>query len=80
MGAKKFRECFKTITCDNGCENLDFEGIERSAINKRKRTKVYYAHPTVLGKEAQMRMQTSLFAVLFPKVLISPNFLVRELR
>jgi IS30 family transposase len=40
-----FSETFKTITCDNGCENLDFEGIENSVRNKRKRTKVYYAHP-----------------------------------
>ena len=45
LGSKKFREIFKTITCDNGCENLDFEGIERSAITKKNRTKVYYAHP-----------------------------------
>ena len=36
---------FKTITCDNGCENLDFEGIERSVLVKQKRTTVYYAHP-----------------------------------
>ena len=42
---KLFTETFRTITCDNGCENLDFEGIERSVRNKRKRTKVYYAHP-----------------------------------
>jgi IS30 family transposase len=40
-----FSETFKTITCDNGCENLDFEGIENSIRNKGKRTKVYYAHP-----------------------------------
>jgi IS30 family transposase len=42
---KSFAETFKTITCDNGCENLDFEGIEKSVRNKGKRTKVYYAHP-----------------------------------
>ena len=42
---KSFSKTFKTITCDNGCENLDFEGIERSVRNRRKRTKVYYAHP-----------------------------------
>jgi len=42
---KLFAETFKTITCDNGCENLDFEGIENSGRNKKKRTKVYYAHP-----------------------------------
>ena len=41
----QFRKIFKTITCDNGSEFLDFEGIERSARSKKKRTKVYYAHP-----------------------------------
>jgi len=41
----QFSEKFKTITCDNGCENLDFESIEQSIRNKGQRTKVYYAHP-----------------------------------
>ena len=45
LGSKKFREKFKTITCDNGCENLDFEGIERSVLTRKKRTMVFYAHP-----------------------------------
>jgi len=45
LGSKKFRENFKTITCDNGCENLDFEGMERSVLTKGKRTQVFYAHP-----------------------------------
>lgn len=39
---KTFSITFKTITCDNGCENLDFEGIEISVLNKRSRTKVFY--------------------------------------
>jgi len=42
---RAFSETFKTITCDNGCENLDFECIENSVRNKQNRTKVYYAHP-----------------------------------
>ena len=41
----RFAKIFKTITCDNGCENLDFEGIERSVLRNDYRTKVYYAHP-----------------------------------
>ena len=40
-----FSRIFKTITCDNGCENLDFESIEKSVIKEGSRTKVYYAHP-----------------------------------
>ncbi len=46
MGAKAFREKFKSITCDNGVEFLDFQGIEKSCRNrKKKRTEVYFCHP-----------------------------------
>jgi IS30 family transposase len=41
----EFSNIFKTITCDNGCEFLDFEGIEKSIRNKQNRTKLYFAHP-----------------------------------
>lgn len=44
-GSKKFREKFKTITCDNGAEFLDAEGIEKSCCTKGKRTDLYYCHP-----------------------------------
>lgn len=40
-----FRQMFKSITTDNGCEFLNFEGIEKSLYNAKKRTKMYYAHP-----------------------------------
>jgi len=43
---KKFRDKFKTMTMDNGCEFLDWEGIENSKLNPgEKRLKTYYAHP-----------------------------------
>lgn len=45
LGARKFRGKFKTITCDNGVEFLDAEGIEKSRYTKGKRTIVYYCHP-----------------------------------
>lgn len=45
LGSRKFRETFKTITCDNGVEFLDFNGIEKSIQTKIPRTKVYYCHP-----------------------------------
>lgn len=35
----------KTITCDNGCEFLDFEAIERSGKNDDRRCEVFFAHP-----------------------------------
>ena len=67
MGAKKFRETFKTITCDNGCENLDFEGIERSAVVKRKRTKVFYAHPYSAWERGSNENANKLIRRFIPK-------------
>ena len=41
-----FTTLFKSITCDNGVEFQDFKGIEQSVYSKKKkRTKVYFAHP-----------------------------------
>lgn len=57
---KAFYEKFKSITVDNGSEFLDFEMLEKSAINPDKqRTKVYYAHPYIHGNEERMKIQTN---------------------
>lgn len=45
LGSRKFREKFKTITCDNGVEFLDSDGIEKSRYTKGNRTLLYYCHP-----------------------------------
>jgi len=45
MGAPQFRAQFKSITADNGSDFLDVESMERSAFSKKKRVKLYYAHP-----------------------------------
>jgi|AntAceMinimDraft_14_1070370.scaffolds.fasta_scaffold86838_1 IS30 family transposase len=46
IGAKRFRELFKTLTLDNGSEFLDWESLERSSITKTiKRIVVYFADP-----------------------------------
>ena len=67
MGSKKFRETFKTITCDNGRENLDFEGIERSVLTKNKRTKVYYAHPYSAWERGTNENNNKLIRRFIPK-------------
>ena len=67
IGAKKFRETFKTITCDNGCENLDFEGIERSVKTKCKRTKVFYAHPYSAWERGSNENANKLIRRFIPK-------------
>lgn len=51
LGYDDFTATFKTITCDNGVEFLDFEGIENSVYQKgQKRTTVYYCHPFCSGE------------------------------
>lgn len=44
-GAPQFRRIFKTITCDNGMEFANWQGIEKSKMNKGQRTTVYFCHP-----------------------------------
>lgn len=39
-----FKE-MKSLTCDNGCEFLDFGALEKSALRGGKRCEVFYAHP-----------------------------------
>ena len=67
LGSKKFRETFKTITCDNGCENLDYEGIERSVLTKQSRTKVYYAHPYSAWERGSNENANKLIRRFIPK-------------
>ncbi len=46
IGARRFRELFKTLTLDNGSEFLDWESLERSSVTKNiKRIAVYFADP-----------------------------------
>ena len=45
IGAPTFRNVFKTITCDNGCEFSDTEALERSCRSNRRRTSFFYCHP-----------------------------------
>ena len=44
LGSKLFAKLFQSITCDNGAEFQDPEGLERS-IREGTRTSVYYCHP-----------------------------------
>ena len=46
LGPELFHSLFKSITCDNGVEFQNFDGIEKSVFSRtKKRTKVYFAHP-----------------------------------
>ena len=45
MGLSGFRSRFKSITVDNGAEFWNWQALEQSALGKRQRTRIYYAHP-----------------------------------
>ncbi len=45
IGSEAFRRIFITLTCDGGTEFMDIAGIERSCIDGKPRTKLYFAHP-----------------------------------
>ena len=50
MGAPCFRKTFVTVTADNGVEFSDWKSIERSSLNKKKRTDLYFCHPYCSGE------------------------------
>lgn len=66
-GSKLFRETFKTITCDNGSEFLDFQSLEKSLFNKTRRTKLYYAHPFSSFERGSNENANRLIRRLLPK-------------
>lgn len=68
LTAPVFREVFKTITVDNGCEFLDAQRMERSRINHiRKRTKVFYCHPYCSSERGTNENQNRFVRRFIPK-------------
>ena len=63
-----FREKFKSITMDNGCEFLDMTGLETSCIKKNaRRTTCYYAHPYSAWERGTNENQNKLIRRFVPK-------------
>lgn len=66
-GSRIFREKFKTITCDNGVEFLDFENIEKSCFTNIPRTDVYYCHPYSSWERGTNENINRMIRRFFPK-------------
>ena len=67
-GAKKFATIFQTITVDNGSEFQDCEGMEQSALRKkRKRTKLYFCHPYSSYERGSNENQNKMVRRHYPK-------------
>ncbi len=62
-----FRKKFKTITLDNGREFLDWESVERSVLNGKKRTLVYFAHPYSSWERGTNENQNKMIRRFIPK-------------
>ena len=80
IGSKFFRETFLTITCDNGCENLNFEGIEKSCLTNIPRTKVYYAHPYSAWERGSNENANKLIRRFIPKGSDIAEFSLRRIK
>ena len=63
----KFYEVFKSITFDNGVEFMGYEGLEKSCLRKKNRTKVYYAHPYCSGERGTNENNNRLIRRWIPK-------------
>jgi len=62
-----FKEKFKSITLDNGREFLDWEAIEKSSLNGKKRTLVYFAHPYSSWERGTNENQNRMIRRFIPK-------------
>lgn len=62
-----FPKIFLSITCDNGTEFSDAEGIENKRRGKGKRTEVYYCHPYTPSERGTNENQNGLIRRLVPK-------------
>lgn len=79
LGSKKFREKFKTITCDNGVEFLNFSEIEKSIHTKIPRTKVYYCHPYSSWERGTNENINKMIRRFIPKGTVIENYSKEEI-
>ncbi len=65
---KKFKLKFKSITFDNGVEFLNWQSLELSVLNsKKKRTVVYFAHAYSAWERGSNEVQNKMIRRFIPK-------------
>ena len=64
---EKFKLILEKIVTDNGCEFLDYKGIEESKNGEEKRLSLYYADPYASYEKGQIENQHRLIRYFYPK-------------
>ncbi len=67
LGHEKFRNTFRTITCDNGVEFSKFKEIELSCQKIGKRTSLYFCHPFCSCERGSNENANKLIRKFIPK-------------
>lgn len=67
IGIEEFKRKFHTITCDNGVEFSDYDGIEKSVDGLHQRTSVYFCHPFCSGERGSNENNNKLIRRFIPK-------------
>lgn len=67
LGYEKFRNTFRTITCDNGVEFSKFKEIELSCQKIGKRTSLYFCHPFCSCERGSNENANKLIRKFIPK-------------
>lgn len=63
----RFNALFKSLTCDNGCEFADADGIAKSCRRKGDRTLIFYAHPYCASERGSNENANRLIRRFLPK-------------
>ena len=74
FGSKNFAQIFKSITFDNGPEFSDAKHIEISPYTRKRRTKVFYAHPYSSYERGSNENQNGFIRRFVPKGTPIQNF------
>lgn len=67
LGSRRFKQVFKTITCDNGTEFSNTVGMEYSPYTGKQRTAVYYCHPFCSSERGSNENQNAFIRRFVPK-------------
>ena len=80
LGTGDFRRLFRTITFDNGPEFQDIDGIENSALSRKRRTVIFFAHPYCSSERGSNERHNGIIRRFIPKGSSIGNYSKAEIR